>query len=112
MGEMTVSAGPFRTFGEAEVAAYAALTADFNPIHLDAAFAADTPFGRPIVHGTLFLALAWELLAGDETAAEVRFRRPVFVGEPVRAVREGDTFRIEKGSGETAVEGRILGPPA
>ena len=34
------------------VAAYAELTHDFNPIHLDPAFAATTSFGRPIVHGT------------------------------------------------------------
>ncbi|MEW5420896.1 MaoC family dehydratase [Amorphus sp. 3PC139-8] len=43
--------------------AYAGLTNDFNPLHVDAEFAAGTPFGGPIAHGTMALNL---LLAGIE----------------------------------------------
>lgn len=42
---------------------YAALTNDFNPLHVDADFAATTPFGVPIAHGTMALNL---LLAAIE----------------------------------------------
>ena len=74
------------------VAAYAELTADFNPIHLDAEFAATTPFGRPIVHGTwslnaLGLAMA-STFPPDITARadlDLQFVAPVFVGETIDA---------------------------
>ena len=74
------------------VTAYAELTADFNPIHLDAVFAATTPFGRPIVHGTWSLnALGLALAATfpPEVAAradlDLQFVAPVFVGETIHA---------------------------
>ena len=36
-----------------DVDAFAKLTGDFNPVHLDRAFAGRTQFGKPIVHGML-----------------------------------------------------------
>ncbi|WP_281706055.1 MaoC/PaaZ C-terminal domain-containing protein, partial [Aeromonas taiwanensis] len=42
-----------KRFGPAEVAAFAGLSEDFNPLHLDPDFAATTVFERPIVHGML-----------------------------------------------------------
>ena len=35
---------------------------DHNPIHTDPAFAATTPFERPIAHGMLLLAYVMEML--------------------------------------------------
>ncbi|SMF30426.1 MaoC like domain-containing protein [Tistlia consotensis] len=120
MGGVTATtSGPWRAFGAEALQAYAELTADFNPLHLDADFAAKTPLGRPIVYGTLTLALVWDLLAlppeglGTDRV-ELRFRAPVFVGEEVRAelLPEGDApgraFRVVKRSGESAIEGRWL----
>lgn len=81
------------------VAAYAELTNDFNPIHLDPAFAATTPFGRPIVHGTWSLnalGLAVAATFPPEVSAradlDLQFVAPVFVGETIRAggERRGD----------------------
>jgi 3-hydroxybutyryl-CoA dehydratase len=34
---------------------YAELSGDFNPIHVDAEYAAKTPFGRTVAHGPLVL---------------------------------------------------------
>ncbi len=41
------------TYTQEGVIAFAEITGDKNPIHLDPEFAAKTPFGRPIVHGFL-----------------------------------------------------------
>jgi 3-hydroxybutyryl-CoA dehydratase len=76
----------------AAVRRYAELTQDFNPIHLDPAFAATTPMRRPIAHGMLSLNLIWQALAatlGRGAAAgarlTVRFTRPVPVGNWIAA---------------------------
>lgn len=42
-----------RTVSEADIVAYAALSGDYNPIHLDAGYAATTPFKARIAHGIL-----------------------------------------------------------
>ncbi|MEO8935806.1 MAG: MaoC/PaaZ C-terminal domain-containing protein [Burkholderiaceae bacterium] len=69
---------------------YAELTGDTNPIHLDPVFAATTPMGGVIAHGTMSLSLLWESLActvGPEriarTTLDVRFLAPVRVGEHI-----------------------------
>lgn len=40
-------------FSQADVQTFADLTGDNNPLHLDADYAATTPFKRPIMHGML-----------------------------------------------------------
>lgn len=104
--------------GPVSVARYAALTADYNPIHLDAGFAARTVFGRTIVHGTLGLNLVVEAIErtfGEvpaNLALDTRFVRPVPVGAGIRAGgrlrdAEAGTYEIfvETMAGERAVEG-------
>ncbi len=97
--------------------AYAALTGDMNPIHLDPDFAATTAMGRPIAHGTISLARALSELRRfvGETAflagrTEVRFLKPVFVGDAVRVVVEPDAtgalrLTVEREDGEAAIAG-------
>jgi acyl-CoA thioesterase FadM len=51
-----------KTFTPADVSAFAELSEDRNPIHLDTAFAATTRFGKPIVHGALAVSLISALL--------------------------------------------------
>jgi 3-hydroxybutyryl-CoA dehydratase len=41
---------------------YARVSGDFNPIHVDSAFAAATPFGGTIAHGMLLLAYLSEMM--------------------------------------------------
>lgn len=105
---------------------YAELTTDFNPIHLDAAFAARTMFGRPIIHGTLGLNLVLEAIERTfgalpaDVEIDVRFIRPVPVGTGVRAggsLRDAATstyeIYVETQAGERAVEGTCtFGPRA
>jgi acyl dehydratase len=88
-GELT------RRFGEEEVAAFATLIGDDNPIHLDEAYARTTTFGRCIVHGPLYSGLIGAVLGticpGPGTLLvrqEYRFLRPVYVGDTVTAAVE------------------------
>lgn len=85
------------TVTEAAVRAYAELTDDFNPIHLDPEFAAKTPMGRPIAHGTMSLSLLWQHLqrqfgpsALSHLQLQLRFLRPVFIGDQLSVGSEPD----------------------
>ena len=71
---------------------YAEITGDYNPIHVDPAFAAKTPMGGVIAHGTLSMNLLWQSLAATFGAAalrgaalEIRFVKPVREGDTVEA---------------------------
>jgi 3-hydroxybutyryl-CoA dehydratase len=80
------------TVGEREIGLYADLTNDYNPIHVDAVFAAGTEMGGVIAHGTMSLNLLWQWIAarfGADAVAgtelDVRFRRPVRIGDVLEA---------------------------
>jgi len=87
---------PRRTIGEAEVSAFAGLSGDFNPLHVDEVFAAEGAFGRRLVHGALVFSIATGLrqqmpiFRGSLRALlELRswkFLRPVFIGDTVVVV--------------------------
>lgn len=69
---------------------YADVTNDYNPIHVDKEFAAKTPMGGVIAHGTMSLALIWQALRktlGAELTSrvhlEIRFVRPVRIDDTV-----------------------------
>lgn len=70
---------------------YAELTDDYNPIHMDPAFAAGTVMKGVIAHGTLSLALIWQALARQTEAPQtgllldIRFIKPVRLGDWVHA---------------------------
>jgi len=79
-----------RTVQEADVIAFAAVTGDDNPLHLDAASAATTPFKERIAHGMLsagyISALLGTRLPGPGAiyvSQTLTFRRPVKLGATV-----------------------------
>ncbi|MFT4307556.1 MAG: MaoC family dehydratase [Microbacterium sp.] len=85
----------WREVPQESVDLFARVTGDHNPIHLDADFAAQTPFGTRIVHGLLTLGLVVPLMAEvfEVTGASmgvnyglnrVRFPAPVPVGSRIR----------------------------
>ena len=81
-----------RTFTADDVATYAALTGDHNPLHFDAAFAAAVRPGRLIVHGGLttglFNALVAEVLPGPGSVflhQDWDYPAPVYIGDTVTA---------------------------
>ena len=80
---------------ERDIQLFAAVSGDVNPVHLDAEFAAGTPFGERIVHGMLTgaiisPALAMEL-AGRGTvylSQCLNFPLPVKLGDTVTVLLE------------------------
>jgi 3-hydroxybutyryl-CoA dehydratase len=82
-----------RTITEADVVAFATLTGDLHPQHVDAVWAAESPFGRRIAHGMLVLSYALGLVPLDpeRVVALRRVRDVVFK----RAVALGDTIHVE-----------------
>ena len=53
--EARVYAEITKTFTCEDVKLFSELTSDTNPLHLDKAFASNTKFQKPIIHGTLLL---------------------------------------------------------
>jgi acyl dehydratase len=90
VGQSFVSLG--RTVTEADIVNFAGLSGDFNPIHMDHAFAAKTPFRRPIAHGLLVVAIGSGLSSNTPPlrvqaflgVKELKFHEPVFVGDTIR----------------------------
>ncbi|HYA55265.1 MAG TPA: MaoC/PaaZ C-terminal domain-containing protein [Nitrososphaerales archaeon] len=86
---------PSRTVTEADVVAFAGVSGDFNPLHTDEEFAKNGPFGKRIGHGVLTLAILtglWDRLGFLTGTVEafygidrLRFTRPVFFGDSLRA---------------------------
>lgn len=70
---------------------YAALTTDYNPIHIDPEFAAETVYGKPIAHGTMGLNLVLEAIertfgeVPEKTTLDTRFVKPVMLGTRIKA---------------------------
>jgi len=88
IGEKRGSTG--RTITEADIVLHAGQTGDFFPHHMDAEWAATQPFGQRIAHGTLIIAIAIGMTAGDINPQamsygydRIRFIRPVFIGDTI-----------------------------
>ena len=84
-----------RTVTETDNLLFSALTMNPAAIHLDAEYCKGTPFGVPLVNSVFTLGLLVGLSVYDTTYGttignlgweEVRFPRPVLVGDTLRAV--------------------------
>ncbi len=69
---------------------YAEASGDFNPIHVDEAFAAQTPLGGTIAHGMLILAYVSEMMTQafgknwvSNGKLSIRFKAPARPGDTV-----------------------------
>jgi len=76
----------------ADLDAFAEVTGDNNPVHLDEAYAAETQFGGRIAHGMLSAGYISTVLGtrlpgpgAIYLSQTLRFRRPVRIGDTVTA---------------------------
>ncbi|WP_316015042.1 MaoC family dehydratase [Roseobacter sp. HKCCA0434] len=90
--EIGMSRSVGKTIGMEEIEAFAELSTDHNPVHLDEAYAQDTIFGGRIAHGMLtaglISAVIGEQLPGHGTVylgQSLKFRAPVRPGDHVEA---------------------------
>jgi 3-hydroxybutyryl-CoA dehydratase len=77
---------------EADIAAFAAVSGDTNPLHLDEAYAQTTAFKGRIAHGMLGASYLSAILGNDlpgpgavYLSQGLRFRRPIRIGDVVTA---------------------------
>ena len=102
------------TVTPADIAAFADVTRDHHPLHLDAAYAKSRGFPAVIAHGlfglSLMEGLKSKLKLYDETSVaslgwdDVRFKRPVIAGDRLRV-----RFRFaEKRPTSTAARGIVI----
>jgi len=115
-----------KTITRADIEAFAEVTGDRNPLHLDDAFARRSRFGRPIAHGALVAgvisAALGMVLPGPGAiylSQTLKFLRPVFPGDTVTATVEVTAYRADKGivtlrttcanqSGDPVVDGEAM----
>jgi len=90
--ELGMEASLARTVSAADVLAFAEVTGDKNPVHLDPEFAAKTIFQQPIAHGMLtasYISAVFGLELPGPGAIYVsqtlNFRAPVRIGDRVVA---------------------------
>ena len=88
---------------DADVVAFAGIVGDFNPVHLDAEFAAKSRFGGRIAHGMLIAGLLSGVLAMKLPGPGViylgqtlKFTKPVMIGDTITARVEVTEIIVEK----------------
>jgi len=92
---------PRRTVTETDVVIFAGLSGDFNPLHVDHSSATNNPFGRPVAHGLLGLAIATGLISQAprvDTLAllailEWKFLRPIVFGDTIYALSKVESLQ-------------------
>ena len=85
---------PSVTVTEQMVNAYAELTGDFTPVHVDEEYAKKTPFGTRVAHGLFGLSLA----DGLKTRADYRFLPGMSLGwtwDFKLPIKLGDTVHVK-----------------
>lgn len=81
------------------VSAFAEVSSDRNPVHMDEEYAAKTRFGRRIAHGMIAGSLISATLANDlpgpgtvYLSQQLTFRAPVFIGDVITSTVEITTW--------------------
>jgi 3-hydroxybutyryl-CoA dehydratase len=115
-----------RIISDSDIRAFAELSGDFNPVHLDDDFARTTRFGRRIAHGMLGASLISTVL-GTKLPGQgaiylsqtIQFLAPIFPGDTVTAkvtvtnIKEGKPILTletvcENERGETLIKGEAV----
>lgn len=101
----TFQHGIRRTITEADNVWFSALTHNPQPLHIDAEFARQTEYGKPLVNSCLTLAFMVGISVNDTTVGttvanlgwdEVRFPKPLFHGDTIHIETEVLELRDSK----------------
>lgn len=92
-----------KTISEADVYAFAGITGDFNPVHVDQVAAEASMFGGRIAHGMLTASLISTVIGMKlpgpgciYMSQSLRFNAPVRFGDTITAVAEVREKNVEK----------------
>ncbi|QIL80028.1 acyl dehydratase [Diaphorobacter sp. HDW4A] len=104
---------PSRTITEADVGAFAGLTADFNSLHVDDVYARSTLFGQRVAHGLLVACVSVGLVTRSRVHQfmekaqiavlenKLQFPSPTFIGDTVtvrvEVLEQRETKKKERG---------------
>jgi acyl dehydratase len=109
-----------RTITEADLVAFAGISGDFNPMHTDAAYAAQTPFGKRVAHGALVFSIATGLayrtrileqtVIAFRSVNEWKFSSPVYIGDTVHCELQVAELKEAKklGGGIVTLEIKVI----
>lgn len=111
-----------RTFTDDDIALFAKISGDYNPVHFDERFAKAKNFSAPICHGLLTASLITEIggqIAWLASGMKFKFKAPVYVGETITCTwviteidkkgRAKASITITKEDGVTVLEAEIKG---
>ncbi len=81
-----------KTIYEQDVFHFAGASGDYNPLHIDEGYAAESEFGHRVVHGILTAGIISAVLSGDLPGRgtlfvelHIRFLKPVYILDTVTA---------------------------
>ena len=114
---------------DADIRAFAEVSGDHNPVHLDEAFAQATRFKGRIAHGMLTAAYISALMAAElpgpgsiYISQTLNFKRPVRIGDEVVTRVTVESIDLEKGlatlattclvNNKTVLDGQAVAMPA
>ena len=95
---------PGRTITEADNTWFTLLTMNTHPLHFDAAYAAKTEFGKPVVNSALTISMVLGMSVSDISQkaianlhmTDIRMTAPVFVGDTIYGESEVLAIRESK----------------
>jgi acyl dehydratase len=101
--EIGMSVSYSQTITDADVKAFAGISGDRNPVHLDDQYAEDSRYKKRIAHGLMtasyFSALFGTKIPGEGcvyVSQSLQFKRPVYLGDTVTATVEVTNVDLAK----------------
>ncbi len=92
-----------KTISEADIYAFAGISGDFNPLHVDVEFSKAGRFGERIAHGMMTAGLISAVLGmrlpgpgAIYLSQTLNFVNPVRIGDTITAKAEVTTYQAEK----------------
>ncbi|WP_019339984.1 MaoC family dehydratase [Stutzerimonas stutzeri] len=100
--EIGMSASFSQTITDADIKAFAAISGDKNPVHVDGVYASSSRYKKRIAHGLLtasfFSSLFGTKIPGEGcvyVSQSLNFKRPVYIDDTVTAIIEVIDVKVD-----------------